>query len=179
MKLRQQMEESQSAEKLGAPSWLVYEILLYSSHFICTLLAFYFTLVFSNIFQEPNTQKSLHNTADKDVTNIRKVWWLWNISDYFLRFIFIFICQNSEKKEFLMNLTLSLSTIVECPRIAISTKGSHIRILVFDIISHTLQLMVTIFWWASFHSYFCFFYSFVAWLLYWLVFLFCLWLLMQ
>ena len=176
MKLRQQMEESQSAEKLGALSWLVYEILLYSSFFFFILLAFGFNLVFSTIFQEPNTQKSLHNTADKDVTKIRKVWWLWKISDYFLRFIFIFICQNSEKKEFLMNLTLSLSTIVECPRIAISTKGSHIRILVFDIIR---QLMVTIFWWASFHSYFCCFYSFVAWLLYWLVFLFCLWLLMQ
>ena len=65
-----------------------------------------------------------------------------------------------------MNLTLSLSTIVECPRIAISTKGSHIRILVFDIIR---QLMVTIFWWASFHTLiFVVFYSFVTWLLYWL-----------
>ena len=101
MKLRQQMEESQSAEKLGAPSWLVYDILLYSSFFFCILLAFCFSLVFSTIFQEQNTQKSLHNTADKDVTKIRKVWWLWKISDYFLRFIFIFICQNSGKKRIL------------------------------------------------------------------------------
>ena len=41
--------------------------------FFFILLAFGFNLVFSTIFQEPNTQKSLHNTADKDVTKIRKV----------------------------------------------------------------------------------------------------------
>ena len=50
------MEESQSAEKLGAPSWLVYEILLYSSFFFLHFTGFRFQPCF--LYYIPGTEHS-------------------------------------------------------------------------------------------------------------------------
>jgi hypothetical protein len=66
------MEESQSAGKQQrALSCLGYKLFLFFFAFDCLPVPFILSL--SLPIQEPNTQKSLHNTVEKNVSRARKV----------------------------------------------------------------------------------------------------------